>query len=963
MIQPFLYQVAEDLKKRFGDNISQIAVVFNNKRPVIFLKKYLSEVYGKTIVCPALLTIQEFMALSSDKIIGNEITKFFLLFECYNQLLAEENQPLVDADFFYPVSQTILQDFDQIDFERADPMALYTYLKDLGELKQHFSDFTQEQQQFIESFWSTFSPERQVAIQEKFIALWKRLPKLYERFHKRMAASRLVTMASVYRQLAEGKASKPGFIQAFQQVAFVGFNALNKCEASLFSEWQQRGNAIFYFDADSYYFEDKIQEAGFFLRKNILQYGLKNALGKFQSNLNNEEKQIITCPVSGFAAQAKALAVQIKYVKENKAQPAQCAIVLADENLLIPLLQSIPEDAVLNVTMGFPVRQSLVFQFIQYWITIQQQLQSGIALFPSEASLQAFLSVNFLDINQEAQATILGKYRELDFADFDNYLKNISPLTQLFFTKCKTGTDCVISLESLAVKALQQKEANHTLQLIEGNLLMKVIMEIAKLKDRLLGNQPGLSVSLAMTLVKKSLFGLIVPLPGEPLEGIQIMGMLESRCLDFDDVYILGANEGNLPNAGTSNTFIPDSLRRAFGLPVAEHRESLSAYLFYRLCQRAKTIHVFYNSLVDNNTTGEVSRFVKQLIFESKISFKDLIQVPFPQEKELVPAHLRLEKSKAIQEKLAQYLSKSGRSFSASALKTFIECPLQFFMKYLAGIQEPKTVPDPFDASVLGTALHSAMQAFYREFEGKDIFITKEIIRKKSADSLPDICRKALRASLQLKPFPNKQDSRIAIAEKVLLENVKILLDYDATTVAPFKILELESNCDYSFEIDVFKNEHPVTVNFKGIIDRIDSVNNQLRIVDYKTGGDSVKIKSNWSSVFSHQSKSGNPAAFQIMLYTLLYFKKYNKLAIPHLYIIRKMDEEGTELKLGNPAIPLNNLHEHLKEFESGLTQLLQEIFDYQIPFEHNRDAQYCANSPYALFCNAAPAMLSDEED
>lgn len=961
-MQPFLYQVAEDLKKQFGDSIFKTAIVFNNKRPMVFLKKYLSEVYGKTIVCPAMFPILDFMTLSTTKAVAHDLSRFFLLLDCYNQLLSEEGKEPVSSDFFYPMSRTILSDFDQIDYAKANPDKIYTHLKDLGELKQHFSDFTKEQQKFIENFWASFSPERQSDIQQKFIELWKRLPKLYLCFKEKLLSLNLTSSAMLYRDLADEKVENKDFIKQFQKVAFVGFNALNKCEAALFQKWQNDGNALFYFDGDDYYFKDSLQESGMFLRKNINDYRLKNVFGNFPNQLNNSNKQLFVYPVSGNAAQAKALPFHLPKNNANDLKrPNKIAVILADENLLIPALQSISDDSVINITMGFSVRQSSVFQLVQEWISIQQQVQSSKQLRLSETNLKRLFALNLLPFQKNETEEILNRYQQLSQIDFLLFLQKFNPLSQLLFTKKESVVDCIDSLKALLRLVLSQKESENNLKQLESGLLVSLFQELTKLQDLLVTFQTEMSIELILNLILQLLSGLKVPLEGTPLEGIQIMGMLESRCLDFDEIYILGANEDVLPHSSSANTFIPDSLRRAFGLPVKEYQEALSAYLFYRLCQRSKKIHIFYNDSADNNCSGEVTRFVRQLAFESNLQFQEKPQMPFRKGIGLNHPALKIEKSEPVLAKLNLYLTPNKNSFSASALKKYIECPLQFFMQHLAGIKEPETDKNPFDAAVMGTAFHQIMRQFYSEFEGKEFPVTKMMIQKQ-LPSLREICKKAINESLKRGAQSLVQDSQIVIAENILLENANIILNHDAEKIAPFKIISLEKDCSLSLPLDIYGNGHAEIVNFKGVIDRVDEVNGQLRIVDYKTGGDSTLIKNGLDSLFSHQTKSGNPAAFQVLFYTLLYYKKFGKVVQPNLYIIRKIAQEETALQL---KIDKKNIVELdaslLAEFETNLAALIGELFHPEIIFQHNKDSKYCENSPYALFCN--PEGQIEEED
>lgn len=956
-MQAFLYKVAEDLKKRFGQNISQTAVVFNNKRPMIFLKKYLAQVYGQTILSPSMFTIQEFMALSTQKAIAHELSRFFLLFDCYNQLLPEDEK--VNPETFFPLSQTILSDFDQIDYARVSPEALFTHLKDLGELRRHFSDFSPEQQKFLENFWGSFSTEKQVYVQERFIELWKRLPKLYSLFQQKMLQQGLISMATVYRNLAEEKADRPAFLEDFQQIIFVGFNALNRCESDLFKKWQAEGKALFYFDGDEYYVSDKMQEAGHFLRNNMEQYGLKNAMGRFPSQLNNTEKQIRIYPVSGHSAQAKTLANLL--LPENRIpledQGEKVAVILADESLLTPVLQSISDAFKLNITMGVSIRHSPVFHFIQQWISLQQELQNQSLKPRSLEKLNDLLHIGLLGFTDAELETIQKQYFQLNHQEFINFLRHLNPIAHLFFCRQETGLQCIDALKELITLILHQKEADGRLPLLTGSLLLRTFQELNKLRDHLESYERHLTATLALSLTFRCISAIQAPIVGEPLEGIQIMGMLESRCLDFDEIYLLGANEGILPQNSQQNTFIPDSLRRAFGLPLKEDQEALSAYLFYRLCQRVNRMNIFYNSLVDIHSSGEVSRYISQLSFESNLSLNHIPEPSLITGAPEKPDRIKITKSEDTLLRLNQYVAPATKAFSPTALKTYLNCPLQFFLKYIASIPEPEGASDPLNAAIMGQAFHKIMQDFYTEFEQSGAIITKEKINSRR-EMLPQLCKQALYTALPESFFiSNSQDSRLIIAQKILIENAKVILKHDAEKLAPFKILELESDCSLSLPMQFSGEETPQIINFKGIIDRVDEVNGRIRIVDYKTGGDSTEISGGIDSLFDTKNNARNPAAFQILFYTLLYYKKHGILPEPHLYIIRKIADETTSIHFKgktNKDKPVFT-DENIVLFEENLVRLMAAIFSKEVPFQHNPESKYCSNSAYHIFCSPEP--------
>lgn len=949
----FLFRVAGDLKARFGNKIGNIAVVFNNKRPAVFLKKYLAEVYGQTIISPEMLTIQEFMAMSTDKAIAHDISRFFMLLESYNHLLAEEQQEPVSPDFFYPMSQTLLADFDQIDYELVNPDILYGQLKDLGEIRQQFHEFTKEQQRFIEHFWSSFSAERQSAIQQKFIELWQRLPRLYRQFDRQLTEKKLTGIAKVYRRLAEGSAEKPNFINAYQGVAFVGFNAMNRCETMLFKHWQDRDKAVFYFDGDDYYFKDRMHEAGMFLRKNIKEYGLKNALGDFPESLNSPDKQLNIYPVDGFSAQAKTLFFQLN--KQNSPNekikdPEKRAVILADESLLIPALQSLPEHEVLNITMGLPIRQSRTFSIISLWLDFQKKINDTRAgRFPfSEQDLLQFTGLGLPGFSDTGTEEFLRKCASLPLEQMDMQLRRYNDSSKLFFSEYKDGSSCIGALQQLMVMQLSEQKRTGQLKSIEGNLMLRVYQELNKLHDQLENYHDKLNLPLTLRLIRRCLSDLTAPVAGEPLEGLQIMGMLESRCLDFDEVYWLGANEGTLPKHGRQNSFIPDSLRQVFGLPLSEDKDALSSYLFYRLCQKASKIHVFYNQLVDNTSSGEISRYVRQLAFESQITLSH-----WPYGFAPGPAAAKrntntpLLKTEEVRQLLNNYFFEDGRSFSASALKTFLDCPRQFFAKYIAYLPEPPEAAEPFAPQVLGTALHNVMQELYLPFEKSRVMVGREEI-KAMENNLPEVCRRHLRKALTKDSFKmHHPDSQWQIAEKIVLENVRLLLHHDKEQVAPFRIIGLEKDYRMAIPLVLSEDGRMEKVNFSAKIDRIDEVNGKMRIVDYKTGGDELKV-TDFAALFSPGSKKNNPAAFQALLYAFLYYKAHGQIPETHLYILKKISERQTQLNFQEEAMEPDKM---MTWFEAHLGRLIGRICISENNFAHNPNGKYCSYSPYAFLC------------
>lgn len=963
---PFLHRVAADLLSRFGDDLKDVAVVLTNKRPIVFLRKHLADLSGKPIWSPSFFTVQEFFAQSSQFPQTSPLSQFFILHQLHNQLLREEGRPEEAPDEFYPLAETILADFAQLDYDIVDPGEVYAELRDIAMLEQRFPHLSTEQQRFMRQFWESFSIGKQTAIQQKFLQLWGRLPKLYQRFKEELSRQGLTTGATTYRDLATGRAHDPRFIDAYKRIAFVGFNALSRCEVKLFTQWQEAGHALFYFDADSYYVDDDLQEAGLFLRKNIRQYGLRNALGEFPAALDAKAGSIDLISAAGKVAQAKLIPKLLSGKAADKASATQVAIILADENLLIPLLQSLPEGIDFNVTVGYPLMQSTLFGFIDLWLGIQQHLATNNGYSVHHLDVEAAITHPLSGILPKERQNIQEKINTNQWLEV--------PVGELllatgsypgFFAARKGGEAILKALHHVLEGVLGQRQRSHALQHIEASLILAAKKTINLLHDGIAGRQ-DLSTAFVCSLVRKALQGITAPIEGEPLRGVQIMGLLESRCLDFDEVYIIGANEGALPKIMAAPTFIPDSIRRAHGLPVLENQDALSAYLFYRLLQHPGHITVVYNAVVDEHSSGEISRFVRQLVFESRFTVSHRKQ----QQSILtaaLPPPLTVEKTGTVWQKLLTYLDAAnpdGPKLSASALTTYLQSPLLFFLKYIAEIKEPPRIAAEFEMNRLGTVVHQAMQVVYEQLKTEGDTITAQGIRQKMK-ALSQICLQALSKELYGETgkiqIPNSSQ-RILL--KVAEEYAAVFLHYDATHVAPLRIVELENERDYVIQFPVMVQDEPRTVKLYGIIDRVDEVGGKTRIVDYKTGRDEVKFHG-LDTLFAPASAKGNKAMIQTLFYTYVYEQVTGKRAVePNLYIARKLRTEGPLFYTsgrGAGFIEGAALEDIKSQFVTFLRQTLEELFNPDVPFRHNPDAVLYPNDPYREFLNQ-PEPESDED-
>ncbi|MGV3763645.1 PD-(D/E)XK nuclease family protein [Parapedobacter sp.] len=961
---PFLRQVAADLLSRFGDDLKDVAVVLTNKRPIVFLRKHLADLAGKPLWSPAFFTIQEFFAQSSTRPQGSALAQFFILHRLHNQLLRDEGLPEETPDEFYPLAETILADFAQLDYDLVDPGEVYAELRDIALLQQRFPNLSAEQQRFMRQFWESFSVGKQTAIQQKFLQLWGRLPRLYRQFKAELAGQGLTTSATVYRDLAEGRAANPQFIDVYQQVAFVGFNALSRCEVKLFARWQGEGKALFYFDGDHYYVDDDLQEAGLFMRRNVGQYGLTNALGDFPSVLAAKKGRLDVIAAAGTVAQAKMLSQWLPTAAAGTASPTHTAIILADEHLLIPLLQSLPEGVDFNVTVGYPLVQSTLFGYIDLWLRIQQHYATHGGGTVHHLDVEAALTHPLCGVAAEERRGIQQQINTNQWLEIPaSGLSLGSGSYPAFFAERKNSGALMQALHGLLDGVLERRQRDSALQHIEAALLMATKKALNLLQEGLTGH-PDLSVGFACSLIQKALQGVSAPIEGEPLNGIQIMGLLESRCLDFDEVFIIGANEGALPKITAAPTFIPDSIRRAHGLPVLENQDALSAYLFYRLLQHPERVTVVYNQVVDERNSGEVSRFVRQLTFESSWACHHRVQ---RQSVRTVspPDPVAVAKTGAVWRKMQRYVDVDAPDrlrLSASGLTTYLQSPLLFFLKYIAEIKEPPKLSEEFELNKLGSVVHGAMQTVYERLRAQHDTIEAAHIRQQ-IHQLPQLCLDALAKELKMpagKGLAPNSMQRILL--KIATEYAAVFLRHDASEVAPLHIVELENERDYAIEFPITVAGETKTVCLYGIIDRVDVVAGKTRIVDYKTGRDELKFNG-YDTLFAPASAKSNKAMIQTLFYTLLYEQVTGAAGVePNLYVARKLRNEGSLFYMGGRSgfvVEGAGLEDTKARFVEFLRHTLEELFNPDIAFRHNGDAVGYPDDPYREFIGPYPA---DEE-
>lgn len=951
----FLYRVAGDLLERFGNDLQNVAVVFNNKRPELFLKKYLSEISGKAIWSPHFYTIQKFFSASTEQVCASQLKQFFVLFTEYNILLRSEGKQTVSADVFYPLAEIIVSDFSQIDYYLADPAKVFSLIGSIAELQHQFPNFEEEQLEFMKSFWASFSGEKQSKVQEKFIEMWHRMPVLYKNFHGKLAEQNLVSSARMYRNLAEGSSSNADFLRKFSHVVFIGFNALSKAEELLFKTWQDEGICSFYFDSDAHYFEDLKQEAGHFIRRNIKTLGLLNQFDTVSNRIDDPAKEFTIVQALGNVAQGKLLNTLLSSADLDEADTK--AIILADEALLLPVLQTV-SDSSLNITMGYPFMQSSVFGLCDLWLDIQEEIASGDQKTIAYHKVLTFILNPLIDIENAQRDRIHAEIVDAKKSRFDlQELRKIGKSSELSFSQYKNASDAVRNFGSLLLILSGKLEK---LRKLDSLLIAEAVKTLNLLSDSFEELEQshvseGLDPKFVFRTIRRALAGLSVPFDGEPLSGLQVMGLLESRCLDFDELIVLGMNEGVLPKISSTPSFIPDNVRRAFGLPVLENQNSIFSYFFYRLLHCAKKVTLVYNGITDDMSTGEESRFIKQLQFETNCRFTRVIQQNQPVDN-YGDQKIIVEKTGIVRDLLEKFLLRNAevkyeKKISATAFTDYVSCPLKFFYSRIAGLKEPKDLPDQIGSNLVGTMLHTVMEKFYSSSVGMEV--TLEFL-KLQTKKLPAICAEALAAALNTDPKNpiRKLNALQQIVLKVIEQYALRIIRHDET-LAPFTIVELENRDSYTPLFDLQVSGNSKQVRLLGIIDRVDSHRGKVRIVDYKTGKDQLKYK-DFDALFTEEGKDQNKALIQTLFYTYVYEKaKAVKNVEPHLYTVKDFKKGTLFSEKGKGGLQLSDqkLDYFKEQFELKLSEKLREIFDLTVPFRQTTNLDTCKYCTFKKIC------------
>lgn len=949
----FLKQVAADLYSRMEGNLGHTAVVFPNKRASLFFNEYLAQQSDTPLWAPAYLSISELFRSLSNAQVGDQIK---LVCELYKQF-TKHTESKESLDEFYFWGEMLLSDFDDADKNCVDTHRLFANLKELKGMMDDYDFLDEEKEAAIQQFFQNFSIEKRTALKDHFISMWDVLGGIYTDFKASLAEQNIAYEGMLYREaVAELNLDK----LPYTTYVFVGFNVLNQVEQQLFKQLQSAGRALFYWDYDHFYLtQQKGHEAGEFLRRNLADF--PNCLPSNLFNNLSSAKKIHYIAASTENAQARYLPT---WIRQNLTpEEKETAIVLCNEALLQPVLHSLPKEVKqVNVTMGFPLSQTPIYSFLSAWLDLHisgYNPKAGRFTYQTVVTLLKHAYTCQLSKQAAAMEQELTKknrfYPLPSELQRDEFLKLIFTPQQGNLAICKALLEVMKQIATLYSGESVNKEDTFV-QLYQESLF-KAFTTINRFYALIEADDLVIQPETLRRLVIKVLGATNIPFHGEPAIGLQVMGVLETRNLDFRHLVMLSVNEGQLPKAAGDTSFVPYNLRKAFGMTTIEHKIAVYAYYFYRLLQRAERVTLLFNTSSDGLNRGEWSRFMLQFLIEYghpiERNYLEAAQSPQAGAPIIVPKTLQVMKK--MQKRFDLRLNAEA-NFSPSALNTYLDCPLKFYFKYVASLKTPDEVSAEIDSATFGSIFHKAAETIYDELTAHGKVIQKEDIEALLKDDIRihnHVDAAFKRIFFQVQPTEKPEYNGVQlINSEVIVRYIKQLLTTDLHNT-PFTYVKSEEPVNEDIEINI-KDKGVIRSRIGGIIDRLDSKDGILRIVDYKTGGNASSPK-DVASLFIPDKKRSN-YVFQTFLYAAILSRKQPlKVAPALLYIHRaaQTDSYSPVIEIGEARkkVPVDDFSVYEAEFREELRLLLEEIFNPEVPFEQTTVEDACEYCDFKEFC------------
>ena len=939
----FIEKLAAFIKSK-DYSLSDLTVVLPSQRATKYLQRALYRAYDKPIFSPKIITMDRWVKELTNESIVEPTRGLFKLYQIHKKINPQEDQGL---DEFMRWGRTLLSDFDEIDRYLIDYKDLFRNLTDIKELEN----------------WSFNTNETLTEAQKRFMAFWDMLPQYYVAYNELLDKEAATYMGRAYKKIStEINIAFEGENEA--QFIFAGFNALSPAEKSIMKQLERLGRAAIFIDADAYYLSDHNHEAGTFLRD--LQTSLGTSKIPFTRNsLLTDEKNITVINCAQSTGQAKVSATLLDETI-SKNELSETLLLLADERLVVPVIKNIPNTVEKsNITLGLPLKNTAV----RSWVDLLFRYQENRRKFNSKAIyhkdfirfikhpfVMAFIAKEDQQSLGEIEATILSKNWLFIAPDKLNCSADLKRLMDHCFALWDDNyaqvTKQIRRINSILYERINQEE-----NAIEKSVVYHFDKSLVKLQNVLIEFEPEINLNTYKGLFNQHWINETIAYYGNPLDGLQIMGLLETRLLDFKNMIVVGLNDGKMPPGNPIQTLIPMDLRRFHGLPTPREKQGLFAHHFYRLLHTAQNIWITYSSAEGSFGMDEPSRYIHQLKLEyarknKGVNFKELFYTISDAQQD--STELTAEKSEAVIKRLDEYFEKST---SASALRTFLSCPLDFYYRYILGFGEEDKVEEDIEASTFGSFIHNTLERLYKPYAKYDANLEPRV------DQNHPVSEGVIAKMITLFPTYLTEDFQSHYTmNKEVLTTGKNYLSYEIAKHLTQQFLEKERKtlkdaqghlfihaleAEFHRELNVTIEGSPKTIRFKGIIDRIDVWGDEVRIMDYKSGKceqKDVVIAANRSKTDSNKDKllatiKTKPYVFQLLIYNFLYFGKYAKYP-SKTGIISLVNLKDGPFYLENKLT--NDLPTLMELFEEVLETVVTEVYNTEAPFEHDSKSLYC---------------------
>ena len=962
MNKTFLEYVAEDIIGKYGTDLSRIAVVFPNKRAALFLNEHLARIAGQPVWSPAYITISDLFRQHTDLKTADPIKLICDIHKSFTKCTGIDET----LDHFYGWGQLLLADFDDIDKNMADADSIFCNLKDIHELDD-ISYLDDEQKEMLARFFANFSDDIESELKKRFLSLWSHFGDIYHDYNRRLTEQGIGYEGAIYRKVA----SEETLHLKYDKYLFVGFNLLQKVERVLFSRLMKEGKAKFYWDFDEYYMPSPSHHLTTSPSQQLSGGALVSSaptnlttspsqhlnISDFPNELDNTDRDIyanmrrpkrirfISSPTEN--AQARFAS---NWLLENDRYKAgrKTAIVMCDESILLPVMHSLPPEAdKVNITSGFP-----------------------LAMTPVASLVMLLFDLYTLGLRKKGTAFNPHYLKKLMAHPYAHYL-TISPPHHLTISPPQHLTTSTILhhiatlIKQVGIATKPEGDALTQESVFRMYTILNRLATLADSGDLLVDN------TTLRRLVSQLVGAASIPFHGEPVVGVQIMGVLETRNIDFDHLLLLSCNEGNMPKGVNDSSFIPYSIRKAHHLTTIDNKVALYSYYFHRLLQRARDITIAYNNSTDNGHTGEMSRFMLQLLVESGQKIDHYSLTAKNQPTPLMPKPI--QKDEATLSKLEEM-----SRLSPSAINTYIRCKLAFYYQYIAHIKEPDSDPETIDNRMFGNIFHRAAYLIY-----KDITDHSPVIEKAHIQAY--LSNRTLLANVVDRAFEEEEcktnNGLQIINREVIIEYITKLLKIDQQ-LCPFSILAMEEEAKVytSLSFTTPSSHHLTTspggalvssaptkqynLTIGGIIDRLDILTDKqtgkprIRVVDYKTGNQPSSPIKSIDEIFDPnniRSKHSN-YYLQAILYSLIVSrsKEWNAATdavSPALLFIKQAATNDYDPTLCIDKHPISDVTVYEEEFLTKLKETVADMYSPNVPFTPTDDRKKCELCPYRMLC------------